>query len=50
MPHARADREAGVKWLRDRLPDASADLTLVSAGAQPALTAIMADLPAATRC
>jgi DNA-binding transcriptional MocR family regulator len=49
---APADREAGVAWLRDRLPDLSANVTLVSAGAQPALIAIMADLarPGETIC
>jgi len=49
---APPDREAGVAWLRDRLPDIAVDRVLVSAGAQPALTAIMADLarPGETIC
>jgi DNA-binding transcriptional MocR family regulator len=43
---APADRQAGVAWVRDQLPDLSVDRMVVSAGAQPALTAILADLAA----
>jgi DNA-binding transcriptional MocR family regulator len=39
---ARPDREAGVAWLRERLSDTQADRIVVSAGAQPAIAAIMA--------
>ncbi|MDR3511899.1 MAG: PLP-dependent aminotransferase family protein [Caulobacteraceae bacterium] len=35
-----ADRAAGVRWLRDRLPDVTEDRVLVAAGAQGALLAI----------
>jgi DNA-binding transcriptional MocR family regulator len=39
-----ADRAAGAEWLKDRLPQASAERVLVSAGAQPALVAILSTL------
>jgi DNA-binding transcriptional MocR family regulator len=41
---AMRDRAAGAVWLKDRIPGLAAERTLVSAGAQPALAAILATL------
>jgi aspartate/methionine/tyrosine aminotransferase len=38
---AKTDRAAGAAWLRDRLPGLTAERTLVAAGAQPSLVAVL---------
>lgn len=38
------DRRAGLAWLADRIPGLAFERVLVSAGAQPALVAVMADV------
>lgn len=38
---AKVDRAAGAAWLRDRLPDLTMERTLVAAGAQPSLVAVL---------